>query len=326
MTPEMPAKEAADVIRLIEGAGIEVWLDGGWAVDAVLGEQTRTHKDLDIILHRRHVPKLRQMMEARGFAVQPGGSPSNFVLADDSGLEVDVHAIEFDDDGNGLYEMAEGATWVFPASGFEGRGVINGLALRCLTPQVQVLCHAHGYVPAEKDFRDMELLEARFGVELPSHLRRAARGDQTVEIRRLQHDECGEWLHLRESLWPGSSREELRREQEEILADPGKNCLFVAAVAGSLVGFVEVALRDWAEGCGTRPVGYIEAWYVNPEHRRSGIGRELMKAAEHWALSRGCTEMGSDAELHNSVSHGAHGALGYDEVTRLVLFSKKLAP
>jgi hypothetical protein len=38
-----------------------------------------------------------------------------------------------------------------------------------------VLCHAHGYAPAEKDFRDMELLQARFGVDLPHHLRRAVR-------------------------------------------------------------------------------------------------------------------------------------------------------
>lgn len=74
----------------------------------------------------------------------------------------------------------------------------------------------------------------------------------------------------------------------------------------------------------TRPVGYIEAWYVQPEHRRSGIGRRLVEAAEGWVLSRGCTEMGSDADLGNEISHRAHRALLYTEVTRLVLFSKKL--
>ena len=35
-----------------------------------------------------------------------------------------------------------------------------------------MLCHAHGYVPAEKDFQDMARLQLRFGVELPPHLRR----------------------------------------------------------------------------------------------------------------------------------------------------------
>jgi hypothetical protein len=39
--------------------------------------------------------------------------------------------------------------------------------------ETQVLCHAHGYVPTEKDLRDMELLQGRFGVELPPHLRRS---------------------------------------------------------------------------------------------------------------------------------------------------------
>ena len=147
-----------------------------------------------------------------------------------------------------------------------------------------------------------------------------------MEIRELGNDELGEWLHLRESLWPESAREELSRELEEMLADSGKNCVFVAAIAGSLVGFVEVAIREWAEGCGTRPVGYIEAWYVKPEHRRSGIGRALIEAAERWTLARGCTEMGSDAELQSVVSHDAHRELGYSEVIRLVLFSKKLVP
>ncbi len=147
-----------------------------------------------------------------------------------------------------------------------------------------------------------------------------------MEIRELRPDERRSWLRLRELLWPETSRAELAGEVEEILADPERNSVLVAASpGGELVGFVEVALRDWAEGCSTRPVGYIEAWYVEPEHRRSGLGRWLIEAAEHWALSRGCTEIGSDAELGNEVSARAHRALGYAEVTRLVLFSKKLA-
>jgi len=87
-----------------------------------------------------------------------------------------------------------------------------------------------------------------------------------------------------------------------------------------------VSLREWVEGCHTRPVGYIEAWHVAPGHRRAGLGRRLVEAAEAWALSRGCTEMGSDADLDNRVSHAAHRALGYAEVARLVLFSKRIAP
>ena len=49
---------------------------------------------------------------------------------------------------------------------------VQGVRVRCLSPETQVLCHAHGYVPTAKDFRDMERLRARFGVELPPRLRR----------------------------------------------------------------------------------------------------------------------------------------------------------
>ena len=172
--PDMPAEAAVELLRLFEAAGIDVWLDGGWAVDAALGEQTRPHKDLDIILQISDLPKLREILEDRGFRVQAGGTESNFVLADNHGLEIDVHAMSFDETGNGVYRMSNGQDWIFPAAGFAGQGHILNVKVRCLSPEVQVLCHAYGYVPSEKDFRDMELLEARFGVELPPHLRRKA--------------------------------------------------------------------------------------------------------------------------------------------------------
>src|SRR6266404_7358796 len=172
MTYEMPPRALVDLLQLFESTGIEVWLDGGWAVDALLGAQTRPHKDVDIILRAADLPQLREILGSRGFEIQQGGRESNFVLADHSGLEADVHAIVFDRDGNGVYLMENGSDWIFAASGFSGRGVINGVGVRCLSPETQVLCHAHGYVPTEKDLRDMELLQARFGVELPPHLRR----------------------------------------------------------------------------------------------------------------------------------------------------------
>ena len=50
MKPAMTSADAVDLLQLLENAGIELWLDGGWAVDAALGGQTRAHKDLDIIL------------------------------------------------------------------------------------------------------------------------------------------------------------------------------------------------------------------------------------------------------------------------------------
>jgi lincosamide nucleotidyltransferase A/C/D/E len=172
MSSKMTANALVDLLKLFESAGLEVWLDGGWAVDAVLGSQTREHKDVDVILRVADLPKVREILANRGFKEQDGGTASNFVLADPSGLEVDVHAVVFDRDGNGVYNMQNGTDWIYPAMGFRGQGLINGHAVRCLSPEIQVLCHAYGYVPSEKDFLDMELLQARFGVELPPQLQR----------------------------------------------------------------------------------------------------------------------------------------------------------
>jgi aminoglycoside 6'-N-acetyltransferase I len=93
---------------------------------------------------------------------------------------------------------------------------------------------------------------------------------------------------------------------------------------GRVVGFAEVDLRARADGCRTRPVGYMEGWYVVPEERRRGVGRALFRAAEEWARKQGCTEMASDTMVGNELGESAHKALGYEEVDRLILFRKNL--
>jgi lincosamide nucleotidyltransferase A/C/D/E len=170
---EMTASALVELLRLFERASIPVWLDVGWGVDALLGEQTRKHKDVDIIPRVSDVEKLRELLAERNFAFKEGKPPDSFVLADGAGLEVDVHAAAFDGEGNGVYRMQNGEDWVYTAEHLSGRGKVGALTVRCLTPEAQVLCHAYGYVPAEKDYHDMELLEERFGVELPPQLRRS---------------------------------------------------------------------------------------------------------------------------------------------------------
>ncbi len=171
---EMSAASLMALVELLDGARIEHWLDGGWGVDALLQRQTRPHKDVDLIVRVADVPALVELLGARGFAIREGSLPHSFVLADGSGLEVDIHAVTFDEEGNGIYQMQNGQIWTYPAEGFVGHGVIGGREARCLSPAVQVLCHAHGYTPAEKDFQEMRLLEESFGVELPPQLKRGS--------------------------------------------------------------------------------------------------------------------------------------------------------
>jgi len=98
---------AADVIGLYtewENLNIKTWVDGGWDVDALLGEQTRPHQDLDIVVRQEDVPRLRHMLQERGFRdiKLTEAKPWNFVIGDKDGREIDVHVIVFDSYGNGL--------------------------------------------------------------------------------------------------------------------------------------------------------------------------------------------------------------------------------
>ncbi|MHC4470848.1 MAG: aminoglycoside 6'-N-acetyltransferase [Planctomycetota bacterium] len=155
---------------------------------------------------------------------------------------------------------------------------------------------------------------------------------ESLRIREATIDDRDRWLEMRFSLWPDADDppSTLDRELQEIL-DGGEHswglkqtCFVAEAADGRLVAFLEVNLRRFADGCDTRPVGYIEGWYVEPEWRRQGVGRLLVDAAEGWARRQGCSEMASDCVLDNVVSILAHRALGYGEVHRIIHFAKKL--
>jgi lincosamide nucleotidyltransferase A/C/D/E len=170
--PEMSSSHLTELLRLLGEASIDAWLDGGWGVDALLGRQTRRHRDVDIIVAVSNVPKLLDILGCQGFAVKEGTPPNSFVLSNRHGLEVDVHTVVFDNDGNGIYTMQSGEDWIYPADGFSGRGTVEGRSVACLSATTQVLCHAHGYAPVDKDLRDLELVQKSFGVELPPQLKR----------------------------------------------------------------------------------------------------------------------------------------------------------
>ncbi len=133
------------------------------------------------------------------------------------------------------------------------------------------------------------------------HVRLAVRADLDAVARQFA------------TLWPDSSPDEHITEAAAILAGNPPSTMplviFVAEIAGTVVGFVEVGLRSHADGCdGRKPVGFVEGWYVDPDHRRSGIGRALVVAAEDWARAQGCTEIASDTWADNEPSQLAHEA------------------
>jgi lincosamide nucleotidyltransferase A/C/D/E len=168
----MTPVDVIDVYTSLENLGIEVWIDGGWGVDALLGEQTRPHKDLDIAIQQKHVVALREFLHAQSCKEikLEDARPWNFVLGDENGREVDVHVIVLDDRGNGIYGPSEKGE-MYPAASLTGTSKIQGKNVRCISSEWMVKFHS-GYQLKEKDFRDVCALCSKFGIELPAEYER----------------------------------------------------------------------------------------------------------------------------------------------------------
>jgi aminoglycoside 6'-N-acetyltransferase I len=153
---------------------------------------------------------------------------------------------------------------------------------------------------------------------------------EDVIIRSAEPRDIAELATLCHSLWPESTANDHALELAPLLAGKPKGSLpaivFLAQTAeGHVAGFIEVGARSHADGCDpSKPVGFIEGWYVKPEYRRKKIAGRLLAKAEEWARNLGYREMASDTWLDNLSSQHAHAALGFEVVDRCVHYRKPL--
>jgi lincosamide nucleotidyltransferase A/C/D/E len=163
------ADDVLTVLDRLDRAGLVVWLDGGWGVDALLGRQTRPHQDPDLVISREDRGAAQAALGGLGFrhdATAEPGLPARLVLVDAGGRQVDLHPVVFDADGNGWQDLGGGAWGAYPADGLAGGGTVGGRQVRCLTPELQVRHHL-GYPLGATDRHDLALLAERFGVAVP---------------------------------------------------------------------------------------------------------------------------------------------------------------
>jgi lincosamide nucleotidyltransferase A/C/D/E len=160
--PEMTANDVLEIVKLFELDRIDLHIDGGWGVDALLGRQTRIHADLDIAVDRQDVARIRSLLSARGYRDVPRQDTSdyNFVMGDNHGHQIDIHVYEFARSGNHIYGIA------YPFDSLTGTGSICGHPVQCISPAWMVKFHC-GYEFDENDYRDVKALCQHFEIELP---------------------------------------------------------------------------------------------------------------------------------------------------------------
>jgi len=134
------------------------------------------------------------------------------------------------------------------------------------------------------------------------------------------------WAEMRASLWPEDSISAHAEDIDGFIRADDAWGFIAETKDGAPVGFAELAIRKYANGCTTRPVPFLEGIWVRAEFRRQGVGTRLLQHIEAFAAERGFREIGSDARIENRVALASHLGWGFSETERVVYFRKALNP
>lgn len=159
----MRADDVLFVLTLLRRAEADVWVGGGWGIDALLGEQTRDHRDLDLMHRQDQEGAVLAALSTAGFEETLNWRPIRFVVTAPDGREIDLHPLVFRDDGSAEQASPEPQhPFVYPSSCFV-TGTVQGTPAPCLSAEQQVYFH-QGYEPSERDRHDMAQLRRAFGI------------------------------------------------------------------------------------------------------------------------------------------------------------------
>lgn len=162
MIRHMTAADVLEIYNSLKAEDITIWVDGGWCVDALLGEQTREHPDLDVAVNRKDVTKLKELLVSWGYKDEPRNDTTewNYAMVDSKNRLVDIHVFEFDERGNNTYGIE------YPKDSLTSTGTINGQTVNCIAPE-WMFKFKTAYEPKEKDLKDVHALATKFGFEVP---------------------------------------------------------------------------------------------------------------------------------------------------------------
>ncbi|WP_203567540.1 nucleotidyltransferase domain-containing protein [Aestuariimicrobium ganziense] len=161
-TEATPASEVVALVDHLEANEVTYQINGGWGVDALVGQQTRPHLDIDLYLDGLHFDALIEWLESRGYQLEgdymPVAQTMTRINHDDRVVHrVDVHPMVLDDEGSGYQSVEKEGYFHHPVGDrtvgtVEGRNVVVG--------SIEHQEHLHkGYLPRDVDLHDLMELE-----------------------------------------------------------------------------------------------------------------------------------------------------------------------
>ena len=168
----MPPETVRTLLAAWQAHEVAVCVGGGWAVDALVGKQTRQHADLDVWVDAVDTEGLFIALADQGvdrIHPWPGDRPWNFVLHDGRSRRIDLHLYERLGDGRLHYGSVE-APFVFTCHDLSGDGQIAGMPVPCESAEFALQNHT-GYESRAIDRHDVAVLCEHFGLRPPEDYR-----------------------------------------------------------------------------------------------------------------------------------------------------------
>lgn len=145
------------VLQAVRSVGCRFWLEGGWGIDALVGHQTRAHRDVDVDIDGAFEDDVLSALERLGYVIVTDWRPNRVELAASGRGWVDVHPLVIDEQGNARQAALGGGWHEFPRSFFTV-GRIGDVSVPCFSVEAQRLFHA-GYQLRDVDEHDLAVLD-----------------------------------------------------------------------------------------------------------------------------------------------------------------------
>ena len=151
-----PLTEVLAVLNALSAAGCRYWLEGGWGVDALVGRQTRPHRDLDVDIDAATETAALAVLAERGYVIETDWRPNRVELVAVRRGRVDLHPLLIAEDGSARQGALGGGYYHFPSTYFTV-GHLSGTDIPCITAEAQRLFR-QGYELRSVDRHDLQVL------------------------------------------------------------------------------------------------------------------------------------------------------------------------
>lgn len=152
----MPADEVVAVVEWLIARDVTYQINGGWGVDALVGNETREHRDLDLFVDSTTVPRFLQWLSARGYHIVEDWLPVRVQLASERG-RVDVHPMKLGVNGDGIQQGFAQDVFVHAAQD-RAVGLIGGIEVVVASADRQRQLRT-GYETRPADLHDLKVLD-----------------------------------------------------------------------------------------------------------------------------------------------------------------------